>query len=375
MAAIDEQGMPECPPNVDRFARVLPDAITVANGDLVAVDDWLASCDAVVEGEQVSSVVDLNADGFDDVVFFPTVVSDLGFGPGGSQGAVLVYHGQDDGTYELVHAPEIYGQPTLLAAEDVNENESIELAWTVTSCANFCVVEVQMVNWDGEGYVSAIEPGATIAEGRAYFELLGSGSVGAGQALILEGGVSGMAEGGLSTPHSEVWQSVDGTPYQRLEWIYDRSAPGNDCLGLRLVEADIALQAADELGYGDAIDLYTQALDPALQACSLFGMPATEEFILLQGLASFRLMQAQALNGDADAAQATLLGLQSGQPEGEYTKAASEWASEYVATGDAEAACAAVTSIFEENQDLWQITDHYGYNHPALPAQQICFVP
>jgi hypothetical protein len=354
---------------------MLPDAIAAADGDLAAVDAWLATCDAVVEGEQVSTVVDLNADGIDDLVYFPTIVSDLGFGPGGSQGAILVYHGLEDGSYELVHAPEIYGQPTLLVAEDVNDSEGVELAWTVTSCANFCAVEVQMVVWDGEAYVSAIEPGATIAEGRAYLEPLGSGAVGAGQAVILEGGVSGLPDGGLSTPHSEVWQSVDGTPYQRVEWVYDRAAPGNDCLGLRLIEADIALQAADVLGYGDAIDLYSQSLDPTLQACSLFGMPATDELILLQGLASFRLMQAQALNGDADAAQATLLALQAGQPEGDYTRAATAWSEAYVAGGDPAAACDAVESIFEENSDLWQITDHFGYNHPALPAQQICFEP
>lgn len=135
------------------------------------------------------------------------------------------------------------------------------------------------------------------------------------------------------------------------------------------------MQAADAVGYGPAIDLYSQALDPTLLACSLYGIPGDDELILLQGLASFRLMQAQALDGDSIAARATLLALQSGQPEGEYTQAASEWLDIFTATGDAAVACSRIERIFTENEDLWKITDHFGYNHPALPVEQICFVP
>ena len=30
---------------------------------------------------------------------------------------------------------------------------------------------------------------------------------------------------------------------------------------------------------------------------------------------------------------------------------------------------------FADNALLWQITDHFGYNHPALAAEQICYAP
>ncbi len=367
--------LPECPPNVDRFARILPDLLTAKEGDTAAVTAWLESCEATGGATEVVVAVDLNEDDIDDIVVFPTIISDLGFGPGGSQGSMLIYHGAADGSYELVYEPEIYGQPTFLAAEDLNQDGQIELAWAVESCANFCVTEVQMAAWNGDEYVSAIEPGATIAEGAARFEPVGKNAAGAGQELILEGGVSGQPDGGLATPHAEVWQSIAGAPYERIEWTYDRQAEGNDCLGLRLVEGDMAMQAADAVGYGPAIDLYSQALDPTLLACSLYGMPGDDELILLQGLASFRLMQAQALDGDSIAARATLLALQSGQPEGAYTQAATEWLDSFTATGNAATACSRISRIFTENEDLWKITDHFGYNHPALPAQQICFVP
>ncbi|MCB0129584.1 MAG: hypothetical protein KDD78_01990, partial [Caldilineaceae bacterium] len=115
--------------------------------------------------------------------------------------------------------------------------------------------------------------------------------------------------------------------------------------------------------------------DSSLQACSLFGLPADEELTLLQGLASFRLLQAQTLAGETDGAAATMLALESGQPDSDYTTAAATWLQEYTDSGDADTACDAISSIFQENDQLWQITDQFGYNHPALAAEQICFRP
>lgn len=379
-AAATAGGLAACPENVDRFASVLPEALVAATDssgtvDADAIDGWLRECDALDDSRGAFAITDLNDDGIDDAVFMPTIVSDLGYGPGGSQGAVLIYHGAADDNYSLVFDPDIYGQPALLATEDLNEDGRLDVAWSVESCSTFCVLEVQMVAWNGTEYVPGIEPGATIAEGEVEFVELGTSAPGQGQALLFSGGVSGVPEGGIETPHTENWQSVDGAPYARLEWVYDRTAKGNDCVGLRLVEADVAMQAADVLGYDDAIGMYTNALDSSLTACSLYGIPGDEELILLQGLASFRLIQAQALNGDATDAQASLLALQSGQPDSDYTTAAATWLEMYNATGDPDAACDAVEDIFLGNDDLWRITDQFGFNHPALAAEQICFRP
>ena len=320
-------------------------------------------------------LVDLNGDRAGDAIFLPTIVSDLGFGRDGAQGAVLIYHGDADGNYELVANPEIYGEPTLLTIDDLNNDSILDIAWTVEGCSTFCVLEVQIVNWTGDIYTSTIEPGATIAEGSATFTDVAANDPGSGQQLVLEGGVSGTPDGGLSVPHIEIWQSIDRAPFQRIRWTYDRIVEGNDCLGLRLVEADVALQAAGQLGYDTAVELYTNSIDPTLAACSLYGMAVDEELQLLQGLASFRLIQAQAFGGDFVAAGETLQGLIQGLPESAYTEAATQWFSAYESTGDATAACDEVLAIFEENEELWQITDNYGYNHPALAAEQICFVP
>jgi hypothetical protein len=245
----------------------------------------------------------------------------------------------------------------------------------VVGCSTFCVLEVQVVSWTGDDYNSIIQPGATIAEASARFEPVPTGDPGGGQQLILEGGVSGTADGGLAVPHTEVWQSVNGAAFQRIRWLYDHTVDGSDCMGLRLVEADAALQAAPVLGYEPAITLYTAAIDPSLQACSIFGLRGEDEIKLLQGLASFRLVQAQALGGDLEAANTTLAALTKGQPAGDYTEAATGWLTTYEGSDDAAAACEAVAAIFADDALLWQISDHYGYNHPALAAEQICYAP
>jgi hypothetical protein len=62
-------------------------------------------------------------------------------------------------------------------------------------------------------------------------------------------------------------------------------------------------------------------------------------------------------------------------PETSYTNAATQWLAEYERSGSALAACSAVQTIFDRDTVTWQVTDHFGYNHPALAAEQVCFVP
>lgn len=368
--------LPDCPKTLDEYVAALPIVLTLAEGDPLIVETWLRLCDGMTDGRGGMLLSDLNGDGIEDALFLPTIVSDLGFGPGGTQGAVLLYHGGSDG-YALAYAPEIYGQPSLLAADDLNGDGRIDLAWTVDGCSTFCVKEVQVVTWDRQRrqYIPIIEPGAIIAEGKAEFTEAAPGLPGQGLQLVLSGGVSGTPDGGLQIEHEEIWRSVDGRPFRRLNWTYDRTNPNNTCMGLRLIEADIALNAADILGYGPAIDLYRAALDPSLRACSIYGIPAPEELKLLQGLAVFRLMQAQALSGDLEAAQESLAALQQGQGDSAYARAAAEWLEIYKVQKNPGLACQRLQKLFDTETLTWQITDHFGYNHPALAPEQICFVP
>ena len=370
--------LPECPVGIGGYADTLPIVLEKTAGAVTTIDAWLRSCQALGEGRGAVVQYDLNGDKFDDLLVFPTIISDVGYGPGGADGAFLLFHGREDGGFDLALAPEIYGQPKPLAWADANGDRRPELLWQVESCSSFCVTSLLGLAWDAESgqYAQAVLPGAALAGGEVVLEDVANGTPGKGRQIRLVGGVSGTASGGLTVPHTEIWQSVDGAPFRRISWSYDRETDGNDCLGLRLIEADVALQASDVLSYTPAVDLYQAALeDASLPACSLLGMDAAKELTLLQGLGSFRLIQAQALGGDLVAAQATLAGLTTGQPDSDYTAVATEWLNSFVQDGDAAAACGSVTKTVLGKAEMWQVTDQYGYDHPALAAEQVCFAP
>ncbi|MEZ4638312.1 MAG: hypothetical protein R2873_34215 [Caldilineaceae bacterium] len=302
----------------------------------------------------------------------------MGYGPGGAEGALIIFNLDEEGRYNNVFDELVYGKPTLLMLGDANEDGLSDLIWQVESCSTFCITGVQSLSWDEEsgGYLPGSLAGAAVANGEVFIEPVPDDGPGTGRQIRLVGGLSGTPGGGLEVPHEEIWQSINGQPFRRISWTYNREAENNDCLGLRLVEADFAMQTADALGYDDAIAFYRAALDNAdLRACSIFDMDEEEEIALLRGLASFRLIQAQTFSGDTDGAAATLAELTEAQPDARYTAVATDWLAAYQADGDATAACEAVLDVFEVDSDMWQVTDQYGYNHPVLAAEQICFIP
>ncbi len=289
---------------------------------------------------------------------------------------MLVYYGNPDGSYTLAVQPAMGGMPSPLALADLNEDGKLDLAWTVESCGTTCLTLVQMLTWDGEAYAPGIVPGAALAEGTARLEPVAANSPGQGQQLVLEGGSSGLNRGGLAITHTEVWQSVDGAPYTLLSWIYDRENENSNCLGLRLVEADVAMQAAPLITYEPAIQLYLDTLaDDSLQTCSVTGLAEADELALLRGLATFRLTQALSLEGEVGTAQGILTNLINEEPESPYRAVTEAWLASYTEDADAAAACETIMDSLEENEELWQITDNFGTNHPVLGPAQICYVP
>ena len=370
--------LPECPQSMSDYPETLLQIANLAQGDPLVLEAWLRVCDAMADERGALLIHDLNQDGQDDVIAFPARISDAGYGPGGAEGTVIVFHGQEDGTYTPAYTPDVFGLPTLLAVGDANLDGQEELIWQLESCSTFCVTAVEVLRWDPEveQYTSWIEPGAALAEGKIYLEPVPEGDPGRGQQLRLVGGVSGTPGGGVQVAHQEIWQSVDGAPFRRIRWQYDREAEGGGCLGLRLVEADVLLQAADLLGYGPAIQAYRDALaDQALLPCSVYEMEPEEERSLLRGLAHFRLVQALALDGRAEEAQEALAALQAEQGESLYAQATHAWLEAYFQEDDPAAACGPVTERATKQAKMWQITDQYGFDHPALAAEQICFVP
>ncbi|MCY3901179.1 MAG: LysM peptidoglycan-binding domain-containing protein [Caldilineaceae bacterium] len=399
----ETEGLPVCPENVAEYLAVLPEVTNELTGRQSTVGDsegqrqeggilklrifldaWLQSCDAMGNGRGGLLVYDLNQDGLKDVIAMPSVVSDDGYGPGGADGVVLILHQRDDGSFEPVYAPEIEGLPSILAIGDANGDGRAELFWQLERCTTFCLLTVEAITWESEtaAYQSVIGPGATIAEGAVTVDIVEdeSSDLPRVRRLWFSGGVSGREEKGLVIPHTEIWYSMDGSPLRRHTWSYDRANDASTCLGLRLIEANIALQSAGPEGnkasYATAIELYKDALEsPDLQPCSVQGTDPEEEEALLRGLANFRLVQVLTLNNQRSEAESLLESLEEEHPENRYTEAAAAWLAAYTSVPNPVAACASVMSIFLDSPELWQITEEFGRDHPSLNMRQVCYAP
>ena len=399
----ESEGLPVCPESAAEYLAVLPEVIDELTGGQSSVGDsdgerqegrilklrifldaWLQACDAMDDERNGLLIYDLNQDGLKDVIAMPSDVSGDGYGPGGADGVVLILHQRDDGSFQTVYTPEIEGLPRILAIGDANGDGRAELLWQLERCTTFCLSTVEAITWDSEAaaYKSVIRPGAAIAEGTVLVDMVEeeSSDLPRIRRLWFNGGVSGREEKGLNIPHTEIWYSTDGSPLRRHTWSYDRANDASNCLGLRLIEANVALQAAGPEGnrasYASAIDMYKDTLESSnLQPCSVQGTDPEEETALLRGLANFRLVQVLTLNNQRSEAESLLETLEEDQPENRYTEAAGAWLAAYTSVPNPTAACASVMSIFLDSPELWQITEEFGRDHPALSIRQVCYAP
>ena len=399
----ETEGLPSCPESAAEYLAVLPGAIDELTGRKSAVGDsdgvgqdavilklrifldgWLQACNAMGNERGGLLIYDLNQDGLKDVIAMPSVVSDDGYGPGGADGVVLILHQRNDGSFETVYAPEIEGLPRILAIGDSNGDGRAELFWQLERCTTFCLLTVEGITWDSEvaAYQTVIGPGAAIAEGSVLADMVEveSSDLPQVQRLWFSGGVSGREGKGLDIPHTEIWYSMDGSPLRRHTWSYDRANDASNCLGLRLIEANVALQAAGPEGnrasYATAIEMYKDTLEtPNLQPCSVQGTDPEEELTLLRGLANFRLVQVLTLNNQRTEAESLVETLEEDHPDSRYTEAAGAWLAAYTSVPNPVAACASVMSIFLDSPELWQITEEFGRDHPSLSMRQVCYTP
>lgn len=391
------EGLPDCPSTAVDYLAAFPAAVNLASAASTgseeqenaptfsqSIEAWLRSCGALSDERGGLLFHDLNQDGLKDLIAAPAVSGTDGYGRDGAEGVFMILHQQDDGTYQTAYSPEERGEPRILALGDANGDGRSDLIWQRERCTTYCLLHVKAITWDGERgtYRSVLGTDASIAEGTALVDVasVDGSALPEIRRLWLRGGVSGMDEDGLAVSHTEIWYSVDGSPVRRYTWSYDRTDEASNCLGLRLIEANVALQAAGQRGipsgYVTAIEMYREILEsPTLKPCSTQGTDPEDEMILLRGLANFRLVQALTLNDARSEADALVESLAEEQPENRYVRAASSWLTAYYSVPNPVAACAAVMSVFLDSPELWQITEEFGDDHPALNVRQVCHVP
>lgn len=174
----------------------------------------------------------------------------------------------------------------------------------------------------------------------------------------------------------ELWESIEGKPFQRVWYEYDPENPASRCLGLNLVEADVVLEGSSAYGYGPALQLYRNVLDDSsLQACSITGTPAETELSLLRGLTYFRLVQVHALTGDMRSSLLVLNEMLSELSGNPFLAIAQSWRTAYSAVAHPVTACQIVLPLIQAEPSTWQVTDIFGMDHPSETESTLCFVP
>ncbi len=373
-ASSDE--LPACPGTLDGYPAMIETVLNGLKGDLLLVETWLRLCETVSDQGGALRSGDLNGDGKDDVVALVVGHDDKGLGPDRQGSRMMVYYQSFGDAYSLIFMPPTLGVGALLALEDINVDGKLDLTWVDTVCNFLCLSTVEVLSWEGDFVNSHIRKGATIANGTVRLAPVPDTNPGQGQQIIMEGGISGLVADEQQVNRMELWESIQGEPFQRVWFEYDPENPASRCMGLVLIEADIVLEGASAYGYGPALQLYQDVLhDPTLRACSITGTPPETELSLLRGLSYFRLVQIHALTGDMRAALMTLDDMESELSDNPFLAIARDWRAAYAAVAHPVTACQTVLPLIQAEPATWQVTDIFGMDHPSEMESTLCFVP
>lgn len=377
VAFADSDDLPACPGTLDGYPRAIENLLNGLEGDLLLVETWLRLCEAVTDRGGTVQVGDLNGDGQEDLVVIVVQPDAQGLGPGKVSSHMMVYYRSFANLFNLIFQPPVLGLPALLALEDINEDGQQDLIWVDEVCNFLCLSTVEILSWDGDYVNNFIRKGATIANGDVRLAPVPDTNPGQGQQIILSGGISGLIEEEKQVSHVELWESIDGQPYQRVWFEYDPTNPASRCLGLTLVEADVVLGNAVSYGYGPALQMYRDILDnPTLTACGVTDIPGEVEMALLRGLAFFRLVQTHALAGDMRAAMLAVQEMNRALvDDNPFLAIARDWRQAYAAAANPVYACQAILPLIQAEPSTWQVTDIFGMDHPAESETTLCFVP
>ena len=373
-AASDE--LPICPGTLDGYPNMVETLLNGLKGDLLLVETWLRLCNVLSDEEGTIQSGDLNGDGQSDVVALVVGTDENSLGSDQKGSRMMVYYQSFGSSFNLIFLPPTLGVGSLLALEDFNVDGKEDLAWVDTVCNFLCLSTVEVLSWDGDFVNSHIRQSATIANGTVRLAPVPATNPGQGQQIILEGGISGLIADEQQVARVELWESIEGKPFQRVWYEYDPENPASRCLGLNLVEADVVLEGSSAYGYGPALQLYRNVLDDSsLQACSITGTPSETELSLLRGLTYFRLVQVHALTGDMRSSLLVLNEMLSELSGNPFLAIAQSWRTAYSAVAHPVTACQIVLPLIQAEPSTWQVTDIFGMDHPSETESTLCFVP
>ncbi len=361
-----------CPTSFADQADKLLRFINAHPSDIQQLGQYVRTCRLTTPTLGGIGAADLAGDGKQALIVAPInyPVSNDAQGPGHTQGRMLIFTPTANNSYTITMNIPSEGAPLLLAAEDLNQDGHMDVAWADQVCSNAnCVAHLHIISYKDGHYVEWLAHPAQMPNAEITFE--DRTPVGSGQEMVLYGGYAHF-QGQLPVHWREIWASTQGAPYHLASIAYD-NVGGSTCLRFKLREANVALANGLQIGWKDAAALYQEAIqDDHLHPCALDGTPSGVEMATLHGFARFRLAQTYAYSGNVTAAQSAVDALISENPPNVYGGLAQAWWKKYAPGHDMALACQAAADYAAAHPDTYQIFTAFANLVPVLTPQDIC---
>ena len=361
-----------CPTSFADQTEKLLQFINEHPGDMQQLGQYVRTCRLTTPTLGGIGAADLTGNGKHELIVAPVSypIGGEAQGPGHSKGRMLIFTPMANGQYSITMNIPAEGAPLLLAAEDLNKDGHMDVAWADQICNNTdCLAKLHIVSYKDGHYVEWLANPAQMPNAEVTFE--DRLSQGSGQEIVLYGGYAHF-RGQMPVHWREVWASTNGAPYHLASVAYD-SVDGSTCLRFKLREANVAMANGPQMGWNDAAVLYKEAIqDENLHPCALDGIPSDVELATLRGFARFRLAQTYAYSGNLSAAQSAVEALANEKPGNVYGGVAQAWWNQYAQDHDMTLACRAVTDYATAHPATYQLFSAYDDLVPLLAPQDIC---
>lgn len=320
---------------------------------------------------------DLNGDGLADLLVVvqapPEQFPDYTFpGPDGGPGLPgdLYIYSCAGGTPVLAFADYSTTDritPALVTTADINGDQLNEVVYTTSNCgASTCFIMPHVIEWNGTAgkFVSLFPENYAVPSGKIEIKDVDGDGV---SEIVLHVGFQGSAGAGAQRSFDETY-GWNGASYAlKARVVTSPQFPIHF-----LNDAD---DFARKANYSAAIPLYQHVIDDQNPQVFL----SQDEIPALRAYAYYRLMVAQAVNGDGISAQAAhdalaaqFANAPADAPGASFAHFADLFWSAYQPGSSAKAGCAQVITFATANPDSFALLNNFGYANFFYKPEDLC---
>ncbi len=342
-----------CQRNFDNYPTVISNFLNNKDNQPDDLNAWLKNCQLISDkiGGTITKHIQ-NENSTDLIVVIHREIS-----PIVTNGKLLIYHADNEG-YSLAYATNIIGVVNILAVEDINDDNKLELVWTYNDCGiHTCIRTLLVEQWTGEVYQPWIINPPSIFS--AEYQITDTLNEGSGLEIVGYGGKIKSVGAGPQRLKTVTYISPNGDAYQLFDDVYNPPT----CLYHQIIDANTMF---NEGNYHEAIIAYQTALtDDSLEACH---ENLDNELALLRDFARYRLAVAYTAIDQFDKATQIQNNIQVPALHG----CTEVFLDEFGDSNDLTEACTVTLSCAFNHPDSWNFLHDWGYSNPSFTARDLC---